>query len=83
MAATCLCVGIHHKDKRSQRNYQSAENGGLDPSWLDVAFLGHPDFLSGGPKTLTNKYFGTSGLKIGAPQKRENQPRQNPPFSAL
>ena len=24
----------------------------LDPSWLDLAFLGRPDFPSKGPKTL-------------------------------
>ena len=32
--------------------YQRAENGGLDLSWLDFAFLGRPDFPSRGPKTL-------------------------------
>ena len=31
---------------------QRAENGGPDPSWLDFAFFGVPDFLSRGPKTL-------------------------------
>ena len=34
---------------------QRAVNGGLDPSWLDLAFLGRPDFQStenwGAPKT--------------------------------
>ena len=43
--------------------------GGLDPSWLDLAFSGRPDFPSRGPKTLQNRYLGTSGLKIGVPQK--------------
>ena len=33
-------------------NPQRAEKGGLDPSWLSLAFLGRPDFQSGGPKTL-------------------------------
>ena len=31
---------------------QRAENGGLDPSWLNLAFLGRPDFQSRGPKNL-------------------------------
>ena len=63
---------------------QRAENGGLDPSWLIFAFLGRPDFPPKGPKTLQNKYFGAFGLKIGAPQKRKNQPRRiNSPFSVL
>ena len=31
---------------------QRAENGGLDPSWLNLAFLGRPDFQSRGPKIL-------------------------------
>ena len=26
--------------------------GGLDPSWLDLAFLGRPDFPSRGPQNL-------------------------------
>ena len=60
---------------------QRAENGGLDPSWLNLAFLGRPDFQSRGPKTLVLKGFGTSGLKIGAPQKRQIQPpRIRPPI---
>ena len=35
-----------------QNRTQRAENGGLDPSWLNLAFLGRPDFHSRGPKTL-------------------------------
>ena len=31
---------------------QRAANGGSDPSWLSLAFLGRPDFPSRGPKTL-------------------------------
>ena len=31
---------------------QRAANGGSDPSWLNLAFLGRPDFPSRGPKTL-------------------------------
>ena len=31
---------------------QRAENGGLDPSWLDFAFLGRPGFSQEVPKTL-------------------------------
>ena len=27
-----------------------AANGGSDPSWLDLAFLGRPDFQSRGPQ---------------------------------
>ena len=51
------------------------------PSWLIFALLGHPDFLSRGPKPFKRSIMvhGTSGLKIGAPQKRENQPRRIQP----
>ena len=44
---------------------ERAENGGLDPSSLDFAFLGCPAFLSRGP----------SGLEIREPQKRQSQPQ--------
>ena len=68
--------------KRAQtrvRKSQRAENGGLDPSWLIFAFLGRPDFQSRGPKIHILKGFGAFGRKIGAPQKRENQPRRIQP----
>ena len=58
---------------------QRAENGGLGPSWLDLAFLGPFNFPSRGPKTLENKHFGTSGLKMGVPQRRQIQPRRIQP----
>ena len=66
---------------------QRAENGGLDPSWLDLAFLGLPDFQSTGPKgpkILILKGFGTSGRKIGAPQKnaKSNHDGSTPPVPA-
>ena len=32
--------------------------GGLDPSWLNLAFLGRPDFPSRGPKILVLKGLG-------------------------
>ena len=53
-----------------------AENGGLDPSWLDLAFSGRPDFQFRGPQILVLKGLGSSGWKIGAPQKRQIQPRR-------
>ena len=56
----------------------------MDPSWLDLALLGRPEIPSRSPETLSNKYFGTCGLKIGAPQTREIQPRRiQPPIRAL
>ena len=58
---------------------QRAENGGLDPPWLNLAFLGRPDFQSRDPKTLILKGLGASGGKIGAPQKRQIQPRRIQP----
>ena len=33
--------------------------------WLDLAFLGHPDFQSGGPQIPILMGFGTSGRKTG------------------
>ena len=71
--------GVTISDTDSMSLNQKAENGGLDPSWLVFAFSGRPNFPSRGPKTLENKCFGTSGLKIGAPRKRENQPRRIQP----
>ena len=62
---------------------QRAANGGSDPSWLNLAFLGRPDFRPKVRKPFQNRYLGTSGLKIGAPQKRQIQPRRIwPPFAA-
>ena len=62
---------------------EGREWGGLDLSWLVLAFLGRPDFQFRGPKTLENKHLGTSGLKIGAPQNAEsNHDGSNPPISA-
>ena len=58
---------------------QRAKNGGLDPSWLNLGFLGRPDFQSRVPKNACFKGFGNSGLKIGAPQKRQIQPRRIQP----
>ena len=48
--------------------------GGQIPSWLNFVFLRRTDFQSRGPKLLVLKGSGTSGLKIGVPQKREIQP---------
>ena len=59
---------------------QSAENGGLDPSWLNLAFLGRPNFQSRAPKILVLKGLGTFGRKIGVPQKRQIQRRIQPPI---
>ena len=36
---------------------QRAANGGSDPSWLNLAFLGRPDFQSKGPKIHVFKGF--------------------------
>ena len=75
IAAPCLNV-------RSRHIFQRAESWGWVPSWLNLALLGRPDFQSRGPKTLQNQSFGTSGLKIGTPQKRQIQPRRiQPPHS--
>ena len=41
---------IQHSSRRAEN--QRAANGGSDPSWLNLAFLGRPDFLSRGPQTL-------------------------------
>ena len=66
-----------------------AENGGLDPSWLDLAFCGVPRFSVQRSQNLLkcrrgalsrNRYFGTSRLKIGVPRKRQIQPRRIQPL---
>ena len=46
---------------------------------VELAFLGRPDFQSRGPKIVVLKGLGTSGRKIGAPQKRQIQPRRIQP----
>ena len=52
-------------------------NGGLDPWWLNLAFLGRPDFHSRGPKT-----FSVLGdWKSGRPKKAKFN--DDAPFSAL
>ena len=40
---------------------------GLDPSWLDVALLGRPDFQPRGSKIRTLKGLGPSGLTTKDP----------------
>ena len=56
----------------------------MDPSWLDSAFLGCPDFPSRGPKTLQNKHVETPGLKTGRPQNaKSNHDGSNPPILCL
>ena len=51
---------------------QSAETGGLDTSWLDIAFLGGPDFQPRGPQTLLFKGFWDLWTKSrGAPKTRK------------
>ena len=59
---------------------QRAENGGLDPSCLGLAFLGRPDFQSGGPNIHVLKGFGTFGRYKHANSKHDGP---NPPFSSL
>ena len=54
--------------------FRGPQNGGLDPSWLDLAFLGSPDFPSRAPQIPNFKgVVWTSGQKIGAPKKRQIQ----------
>ena len=57
---------------------QRAENGGLDPFRLDLAFLG-PIFHPEDPQPL--KYaFWSLWTENRVPQKREIQPRRGPPM---
>ena len=57
-------------------SFQMAENGGLDPSWLDLAFFGRPDFpVQRFPKTYFKGLWDLS-------RKRQIQPRRiQPPTS--
>ena len=66
---------------------QRAENGGVGSiviATMIFAFLGHPDFPSRGPKTLSNNYLGTSGLKSGRPKnaKPHSRPSDFPQFGS-
>ena len=56
--------------------FQRAENGRLDASWLNLALLGRPDFQSRGPKNHFKLVFWDLWTEIGAPQKRQTQPRR-------
>ena len=42
-------TGVSREFLARVRKGQRAENGGLDPSWLNFAFLGRPDFQSKDP----------------------------------
>ena len=49
--------------------------GQIRRGWI-WRFWGAPIFRPDAPKPFKNRYLGTSGLKIGAPQKRQILPRQ-------
>ena len=54
---------------------QRAANGGSDPSWLNFGVFGAPRFsVQRSPEPFKNSFFFVwiSGLKIGAPQKRQS-----------
>ena len=55
---------------------QMAENGELDPQWLDLAILGAPRFSVQRPPNTLLKALGPLDGKYGAPQKRQSQPRR-------
>ena len=62
--------------------YQRAENGGLDPSWLNFAFLGSPDFQSRGPKkTYFKGFWGLWTENRGAPKTRKSTTTDPTPHS--
>ena len=58
--------------------------GQIRRGWI-WRFFGRPIFSPEVPKSLFSQGFGTSGLKIGAPQKRQNSATTdlNPPFAVL
>ena len=64
---------------------QRAENGGLDPSWLDSAFCwGAPIFGPEVPKPFRTRILGPLDWKSGRPQNaKSNRDRSNRPFSGL
>ena len=45
-------MGVREVQALNAINNQRAANGGSDPSWLNLAFLGSPGLPSRGPKTL-------------------------------
>ena len=55
-------------------SFTEGREKGIGSVVVGFGVFGRPDFPSRGPKTLYSRYFGTSGLKIGAPQKRQIQP---------
>ena len=57
-----------------------AANGGLDLSWLDLAFLGHPDFQSKGSRIpIFKRVLGPLDENRGRPKTNGS----NPPCAAL
>ena len=71
------CV-VHRSESSPFINPEGRE-WGVGPVVVDFRVSGGPDFQSRGSKILILKGFGASGRKIGAPQKRENQPRRIQP----
>ena len=69
------------RDAKNQR----AANGGLDPSWLGLRFLGHPDFQSRGPQIPIFKGFGDLWTENRCAPKnaKSNHNGSNPPVAAL
>ena len=73
----CSAIGGISSETVSQR----AENGGLDPSWLDFAFLGPPYFQSRGPQILIVKGLGTLNGKSGRPRNAKPTTTDPTPYS--
>ena len=61
---------------------QRAANGGSDPSWLNLAFLGRPTFPSRGPQIpIFNGFWDLWTEKWGAPKNAKfNHDGSDPPF---
>ena len=81
----CDKQGTFEKPRRRGLSCSKKSEGrewGVRSVVVDFGVFGVPRFSVQRPPNPLNNYFGTSRLKIGAPQKRENQPRGiQPPHS--
>ena len=57
LATVKFPAGMHGDTFTIKAPHQRAANGGSDPSWLNLAFSGRPDFQSRGPQIPIFKGF--------------------------
>ena len=82
LSATRSRMELLTREKPGRSKNQRAANGGSDPSWLNLAFLGRPNFESRGPQIPIFKgYLGLLDGKSGRPKNAKfNHDGSDPPI---